>query len=285
MSAVADRDRPSPFVIEAESVRVRRGTTDICSDVRLRVRTGECQGIVGPNGSGKTSLLLALRGLLCAEGSLRLFGRCPRDLPRAEVARLIAVVPQRSEFSFPYSVEEMVLLGRSPHRRPWEAFRTCDREVVHSLLDRFGLLRLARARVDAISGGERRKVFLARALAQEAPILFLDEPTAGLDPAAQADLFSILAELRCEHSRTIVVVLHDLHLAATLCDRVAGLRDGRQLWDGPPTEVLTPATLEALFDVPWTEVRAQDGGSRLIPRFAPVHPGRTPRPATPDERS
>lgn len=257
------------LAIEADSVRVRRGASEVCAAVQLRVPVGSCQGIVGPNGSGKTSLLLALRGLLPIDGHLRLLGEAPAALDRSEVARRVAVVPQRSEFAFPYTVEDMVLLGRAPHRRPWQAFRARDREVVRSLLARLGLLALARARVDAISGGERRKVFLARALAQEAPVLFLDEPMAGLDPAAQAELCALLAALRQEHARTIVVVLHDLHQAATLCDRVAGLRDGRQRWDGPPAEVLTSARLEELFAVPWDEYRAASSAPRLLPRLDP----------------
>ena len=249
-------DGASPIVV-AEDLVIRRGQRAVCRGVNLTLTRGTCLGIIGPNASGKSTLLQGLRGLLPVEGRIRLDGIDPTRSRRLEVARKVAVVPQRFEFSCPYTVEDMVLLGRAPHRRPWEAFRGEDREAVRQLLKRLGLLALAPVRVDAISGGERRKVFLARALAQETPLLFLDEPTAGLDPPAQEDLCELIVRER-HVAKTIVIVLHDVRLAGRLCETVLGLRDGDVLFLGPPADVLQPEALRRLFDVDW-ETYSRDG--------------------------
>lgn len=256
----------SPLAISARQLTAFRGAREVCSGVDFEVRPGECHGIVGPNGSGKTSLLLALRGRLRTQGELRIHEQDPRELRPLDVAQYIAVVPQKMEFSFPYRVEEMVLLGRAPKRRPWEAYKSEDRRLVAETLDRLGIAPLAHERVDAISGGERRKVFLARALVQETPVLFLDEPIAGLDPAAQMDLVELIRSLRDQASKTIVLVLHDLQLAHEVCDQVLGLRDGRPVWSGPPNEVMTAERLEELFGVPWGEYTNPTAGAVLLPR-------------------
>lgn len=251
-------------LIEATGLTVLRDRREVVRDVTLTVAAGECVGVVGPNGSGKTSLLLALRGLLAHQGDLRVQGQSLGGLRRRDVARLVAVVPQRLEFAFPYSVEEMVLLGRTPFRHPWEGYHRDDRVAVHAVLDRLGLAGLTGERVDRLSGGERRKVFLARALVQETPLIFLDEPLAGLDPAAKSDLLNWVHELR-RSGRGVIAVLHDVHVAMDLCDRVVGLGDGRQQWGGAPAEMLTPQTLEQLFGVAWSEYRDADGRTVLLP--------------------
>ncbi|MEE8143272.1 MAG: ABC transporter ATP-binding protein [Planctomycetota bacterium] len=238
-------------MIEAKNLTVFRGERPICRNIELSVAEGSCHGVLGPNGSGKTSLLLGLRGLLPVSGSVNLAGVEPRCTPRTQLARLVAVVPQRMEFAFPYTVEEMVLLGRTPHRHPWEAFRDEDRRLVAEILERLGLAELSRERVDAISGGERRKVFLARALAQKTRLLFLDEPIAGLDPKAQEELVRLIHELRDQQGMTVVVVLHDVRLVARLCDGVLALKDGEAIWQGDPGEVMSGDSLEELFGVEW----------------------------------
>lgn len=264
-AAAAERATRDPM-IEVRGLDVLRDRREVCRGIDLDVPRGGCAGVIGPNGSGKTSLLLGMRGLLPHRGVLRLAGQDAGRLARRDLARLVAVVPQRMEFAFPYTVEEMALLGRTPHRRPWQAFGRHDRRIVAELLERLGIADLARERVDAISGGERRKVFLARALAQETPILFLDEPTAGLDPRAQEELADLLSELRREAGKTVVVVLHDLRLIHRLCDDIVGLRDGTCLCIGPPSDVLTPRLLERLFDVGWEEYERPGRPPLFAPR-------------------
>ena len=253
------------LAIEARALTVRRGARVVCEQVDLAVERGGCVGVIGPNGSGKSTLLAGLRGLLPVEGRVRLNGIDPTLSQRRLVAQMVAVMPQRMEFGAPYAVEEMVLLGRAPHLRAWQSYRRADRTRVAELLERFDLTELRDVPVDALSGGERRKVFLARALAQETPIVFLDEPTAGLDPAAQQDLVRLIASLR-EEQRTLLVVLHDLRLAGELCGRLVGMRNGKVCFAGTPGETLSEASLEALYGIPWQRL-AHDGHAPVfVPR-------------------
>lgn len=252
--------------IRARSLSVRRGNAAVVSGISIDLPVGHCLGVIGPNGSGKTSLLLGLRGLLPSEGELALGGIDPRRSARGDVVQRVAVVPQRNEFAFSNRVDEMVLLGRSPYRRPWQGWSETDRSIVGTWLECLGLSALADRPVDALSGGERRKVFLARALVQETPILFLDEPFAGLDPAAQEELASLLSALRREGTRTMVLVLHDVARVPTLCDAVLGLADGAMRLSGPPGEELTAEALEGLYGVSWTVATREDGERLLVPR-------------------
>ncbi len=258
-------DREVAPLLVARDLTVLRGRREVCRGIGMSVARGECQGIVGPNGSGKTTLLLGLRGQLPCRGDLRLDGCSPHAMGRAWVARRAAAVPQRMEFAAPFTVEEMVLLGRSPHRRPWEEFRPEDRRAARSALERLGILPLAGARVTELSGGERRRVFLARTLAQDTPLVFFDEPTAGLDPPAQWQVASLIGELCERDRRAVVVVMHDLRLAAALCHRVTALHDGAQLAEGTPAEVLVPSLLGRLFAAPFAEFRSARGESVFLP--------------------
>ena len=170
------------------------------------------------------------------------------------------------EFAFPFTVEEMVLLGRTPHRRPWESFTAADRRISGELLERLGIASLAGARVDTLSGGERRRVFLARALAQATPLLFLDEPTSGLDPAAQEELVALVRDLRGREGRGIVIVLHDLRMARSLGDRITSLVEGRQHREGQPDEVLRPELLRELYGIEWQSYAGPGDDRVLLPR-------------------
>ena len=259
-------DTTTAPLLEARDLVVSRDGTVVCSGVSLQVRPGECHGVIGPNGSGKSSLLLGLRGQLPVRGHLRLAGVAPHDQSRTWLARCVATVPQRMEFAFPFTVQEMVLLGRTPRRRPWQSFSAADRRVCGELLERLGIASLAGARVDTLSGGERRRVFLARALAQETPLLFLDEPTSSLDPAAQEELVALIRDLRGREGRGIVVVLHDLRMARSLCDRITSLLDGRQHREGQSSEVLQPELLRELYGVEWQSYAGPSDDRVLLPR-------------------
>lgn len=249
-------------LIDAEVWRDRRA---VVGPVSLRVEPGEVLGIVGPNGSGKSTLLAGLAGLLSvraahetAHDPWRLDGRSRRDWSRRDLARRIALLPQKTEFAFPYTVYDLVLLGRAPHRAPWQRFRKEDRDRAWEWLERFGLDGLAQRPCDRLSGGERRKVFLARALAQETDYLFLDEPLIGLDPAAQEELADSVTRLRAERDRGIVVVLHDLRYVTRWCDRLVGLRDGAVAWSLTDASELAPSHLRELFDIGWRSVGEGD---------------------------
>ncbi len=257
-------------ILEAAGLSVRRGARTIVEGVTLSLDPGGSVGVIGPNGGGKTTLLLALRGLLKSEGTLQLGGLDPREAPRAAIARTVAVVPQRNEFEFSIRVEEMVLLGRAPYRKPWQKWGDQDRRIVAGWLERLGLSTLASRPVDTLSGGERRRVFIARALAQETPVLFLDEPFAGLDPAAQEEIATLLESIGREHERTMVIVLHDLSRLERLCDQVLGIAHGGVRLAGLCPDVLEVGALEELYGVPWIEATRADGERLLVPRSGGV---------------
>ncbi len=245
-------------MIETSSLEVFRGSSSVCRNIDLCAGRGHVVGLLGPNGSGKSSLLAGLRGRLKVRGHIDLLERPLPEYSPAELARTVACMPQVTELAFSFTVLELALLGRSPYLKPWQAYRAQDRELASEVLERLGLTDLADRPVMTLSGGERRRAYLARALVQETPILFLDEPTAGLDPAAQEGLVEIIQQLKSEDRQTLVVALHDVPLAHRLCDWIVGLKNGELLFQGPAAEVMIPSNLEALYDVEWSKVSTSD---------------------------
>jgi iron complex transport system ATP-binding protein len=248
----ASNRAPSPVSpLQAKSVSFGYGAEFVVGDVSFAVEPGEMLGIIGPNGSGKSTLMRLLSGVLAPRrGEVRLFDRPMPEHSRRDVARAIAVVPQESSIEFPYSVTEVVLMGRSPHFGGFAFEGDRDVEIAHAAMRRTRVEHLARRSIHELSGGERQRVILARALAQEAPIMLLDEPAAFLDIRHEVEIYDLLHDLQQE-GKSIVTVLHDLNLAALYCDRVGLLRNGRLLQLGSPDEVITYA---AITDVYETEV-------------------------------
>jgi iron complex transport system ATP-binding protein len=224
-------------------------------DVSLQVAPGEVLGVVGPNSAGKTTLLRLLSGVHAPwRGEVRLHGAPLSRWGRRGLAREIAVVPQEESIAFPVSVMELVLMGRFAHgrRRLFEDARdlACGRDA----MARVGVAGLASQPVDTLGGGERQRVLLARALAQEPRVLLLDEPTSHLDLRHQREIVGLLRRLNRETGLTIVFVSHDLNLAAELADRLLLLADGRVVRAGAPAAVLDAAVLEAVYGCPvWVE--------------------------------
>jgi len=214
----------------------------------VTVEDGEIFGVIGPNASGKTTLIRLLSRVLVPDrGEIVIAGRPLGALARADVARDIAVVPQDVPQGFPYTVEELVLMGRYPHapRRLFES--DDDREHARQALAATGVLDLRAERLDRLSGGERQRVMLARALAQRPRLLVLDEPTAHLDLRHQVECVELLRRLNRESGLGIVLVSHDLNMAAEICDRLLLLDRGAAVGVGAPKVVLTEATLEAVY--------------------------------------
>jgi iron complex transport system ATP-binding protein len=223
----------------------------VVRDVSLTVQKGEFLTLVGPNGSGKTTLLRLLdRIYIPQKGSIHLGGQPLAKLPRAAIARRIAFVPQENSVQFPFTVEEIVLMGRSPHTRGLAFENTHDRDVAHSMMALTDIGHLAGQAVTNLSGGERQRVFIARALAQEPEIILLDEPNAHLDIAHQIDVFSIIRKLNTESGLTVVSVSHDLNLAAAYSDRLAMMLCGTIAAIGTPAEVLTADRIREVFRTP-----------------------------------
>ncbi|MGH7384124.1 MAG: ABC transporter ATP-binding protein [Candidatus Rokuibacteriota bacterium] len=217
-------------------------------DLSFEVRAGETFGVIGPNASGKTTLVRLLsRVLEPSAGQIRLDGADLARLPRAAVARQVAVVPQDVPHGFPHTVEELVLMGRYP-RAPRRFFESPeDRAAAGRAMEAVGVLPLRRALLDRLSGGERQRVMLARALAQEPRLLVLDEPTAHLDLRHQAECAGLLRRLGREAALTIVLVSHDLGFAAELCDRLLLLAGGAAVCVGPPESVIDEGVLESAY--------------------------------------
>jgi iron complex transport system ATP-binding protein len=221
----------------------------VVEDVSLNFEAGHFCGILGPNGSGKTTLLDLLSGHLRPHGgSIRLDGRELTSIHRKALARRIALVPQDYRINFSYTCGEVLMMGRYPHLPRFSRPTARDRAVVAEVIEQTGLGAFADRYVDRLSGGERQRVVFARGLAQAADILLLDEATASLDIQHAIALLN-LAERRVGQGGTVIAVFQDINLAALYCDRWVCLRQGRLVCAGPTADVLTAATLQAVFDV------------------------------------
>jgi len=222
--------------------------TPTLQDVSLSVSPGEFLTIVGPNGSGKSTLLkLCGRMLTPQKGSVALYGRHVSDYPRIELAKRVAFVSQESNIQFPFTVFEVVLMGRAPHCSGLAFESKKDIETAVSAMEKTDIAHLAHQPVSTLSGGERQRAFIARALAQQPELILLDEPNAHLDIAHQVEVFGLMKSMIAEAGLTVVAVSHDLNLAASYSDRVALLRCGSLVAVGTPGEVLSGANIRDVF--------------------------------------
>jgi iron complex transport system ATP-binding protein len=219
-------------------------------DISVSIAPGSLTGLLGPNGCGKTTLLKLLSGVLKPDlGSVRLADRELRRLSTKAIAQQIAVVPQETHPAFDFTVMEMVLMGRHPHLGAFQLEGPSDFVIAREALAATGTAHLAGRAYMTLSGGEKQRVVIASALAQKPTVLLLDEPTASLDLGYQLEIASLLRQLNRERGVTMVLATHDLNLAASVCDTLVLVRDGRVLMQGPTHEVLTTTTVEQLYGV------------------------------------
>jgi iron complex transport system ATP-binding protein len=253
-------------IVDVQGVSFAYGETLALLDVSFVARAGEFVGLLGPNGAGKSSLVRLVAGLAAPlSGSVRLAGLDPAHAPRREVARACALVPQEPRVAWPFTVREAVMMGRAPHQGLLAVATRFDHGAVEGALAACDLVHLADRRLDALSGGERRRVFFARALAQEPRVLLLDEPTAFLDLGHQVAAMR-MAQVAARGGLCVVAVLHDLNLAAAACDRVVVLSRGRVVAEGPPAAVLTEARVRDVWEVPvWRGENAATGAAVVLP--------------------
>jgi iron complex transport system ATP-binding protein len=228
------------------------------SDADLAIEAGERVALVGPNGAGKSTLLRAIAGLVePAAGTIELDGTSISSLDRLAIARRLAVVPQLPSLPFATTVDEVVALGRLPHEHPIRGLRPADRAAVAAAIDRVGVGHLLGRDARELSLGERQLVLLAMAVAQDAPVLVLDEPTVHLDLRHQVEVMELLVDLNERDGTTVIAVLHDLGLAAHFFPRVVVIDRGRIAADGPPPEALTGERIREVFGVDPTLVRLE----------------------------
>jgi iron complex transport system ATP-binding protein len=234
--------------ITVSGLDLRYGKKQILRNVSFSVEEGEFFLVIGPNGSGKTSLLKAIAGLATpAAGAIEVLGKCQTEWSRKEFARRVALVSQHVPDDFPFRVAETVLMGRSPHLGLWETEKTEDRLLAVEAMKFTDVAHLADRRLDQLSGGERQLVFIARAICQSPRLLILDEPTAALDPAHQVQILDLVEDLRSRQKVTVIMVSHDLNMAALYGDRLLLLADGEVAGLGSPREVLTWQQLEKIY--------------------------------------
>jgi iron complex transport system ATP-binding protein len=245
--------------LSLSGVRVTRGGREVVHGVDLEVGVGEWVALIGPNGAGKTTLLRALAGVLTATGGLTVAGVPASALSRRDWARAVALVPQEPNAPPWLTVSEYVLLGRTPHLGALAREGRRDREVAGRALARLDLLDYRDRTLGTLSGGERQRVVVARAVAQDAPIVLLDEPTTALDVGHQQQALDLLDELRRETELTLVAAMHDLTLAAQYAERMVLLADGRIVADGKPDEVLTEESLALHYGARTRVVRVDEG--------------------------
>jgi ABC-type cobalamin/Fe3+-siderophores transport system ATPase subunit len=251
--------------VRGVTYRYPAANADALAGVSLAARAGEVHAVLGPNGSGKTTLLRVALGVLPPRsGTSDLLGRPATAWSRRELARVVGVVTQREDNLFPQRVRETVLLGRYAHLSLWGAERPEDAAAVTRALERCDVLPLADRWLWTLSGGEYQRVRLARALAQEPRLLVLDEPTASLDVRHEMELFELVRALADADGLAVVLITHQVNLAARYADRVLLLAEGRPAGDGPPAAVLTRDTVERVFAWP-VSIAPFEGRPQMIP--------------------
>ena len=234
--------------IDAAKITYSYGKVPILEEVSFSVAKGDFFIVIGPNGSGKTTLMKLISGLLKHQkGHLKILNRPIRRYARKELARTIAFVPQTISIDFPFTVMEVVLMGRSPHLGMLGLEKEEDLKAAEQALVFTGVDHLANRKVDQLSGGEQQRVFIARAICQEPQIMLLDEPTASLDLAHQSRVMDLMEKLKKEKGVTIVMVSHDVNLAAMYGDRLVLLKQGQIISSGLPADVLTYRMLEEAY--------------------------------------
>ncbi len=252
-------------VLKVEDLIVAYGPRQVLHGVSLEVHAGEIVTLIGPNGSGKSTLIRAVSGVIPIEsGEVMIDGLSLRRLPTAERARRLAVVPQARNLPPAFTVYESILLGRTPYLGWLGRAGPADHERVQHALESTQMSALAERRVGELSGGEQQRVLLARALAQDTPVMLLDEPITHLDLQHRERLIRLVRELAVRRGLTVLMVLHDLNLTAMYADRIALLVEGRIEAVGTPAEVLTEANLTRIYDIRVRVIPHPEYGTPLV---------------------
>ena len=245
----------------ATDIKMEIGNNEILKGVSIDSKNKEFVGIIGPNGSGKSTLLKCIYRTLKPNGGCIMLGNTPiSTMSVKESAKKLAVVAQHNYYNFDFSVEEVVLMGRTPHKKRLEPDHSKDYQIVNESLDKVGMLEFKNRSFSTLSGGEQQRVILARALAQQTPCLILDEPTNHLDIKYQLSLLNIVKDL----DLTIVAAIHDLNIAAMYCDRLFVMKNGKIVGSGTPQEVLTKEFIKEIYDIDVEIVNDSKGDMHIL---------------------
>ena len=238
-------------ILTLKNVGFRYGQIQALKGIHLHVHAGEILGVLGPNGSGKSTLLKVMDGILVPqEGEIFIKGSPLSSIGRSHVAREVAMVAQESHFRFSFSTLEVVLMGRFPHLKRLQFEGKRDMEVALDALRATQTLEFAERSIHELSGGEKQRVLIARALAQEPRVILLDEPTSFLDLKFKREIFQLISSLSREKKLSVVMVSHDIDLTCQYCGRVIMLKDGSIYVMGEPDEVITASNIESVYDCP-----------------------------------
>lgn len=247
--------------ILAEKISLSYGVKEILKDVSIEAESKEFIGVIGPNGSGKSTLLKCIYRILKPDkGCVMLDGCKVQEMSYKSSAKKMAVVAQHNYYNFDFSTREVVLMGRSPHKKAMERDHATDYAIVNEALDAVGMSNFADRSFSTLSGGEQQRVILARALAQQTPYLIMDEPTNHLDITHQLQLLKIIKNLNI----TVISAIHDLNIAAMFCDRIYVMKDGKIIANGSPREVLTRELIREVYQVESEIVEDSRGNMHIL---------------------
>jgi cobalamin transport system ATP-binding protein len=251
--------------VTLERVRVSYDGVAVVQDLDLCAASGEWLCLIGPNGAGKTSVLRAVAGLVGHEGEIRIGSTSTRALGPRAIARRVAMLHQEPQTPVGMTVAQYVMLGRTPHLGYLGREGTGDRRVVAEILQRLSLVGFATRPLDHLSGGERQRAAIARALAQQAPVLLIDEPTSSLDVGRQQEVLELIDEIRRERALTVIAAMHELTLAGQYADRLALLVEGRLVASGPAAELLTEPTIAEHYGASVKVIEMNGAGRAVVP--------------------
>lgn len=234
-------------VIQVEKLTIGYGTRSVLKDVSFTLGKGEIVGIIGCNGAGKSTLLKTIRGMLSKQsGTVSYFGKALEAYTDKELAMKIAYLQQHVEVGFGYTGKDIVMAGRYPYMKWWERESNEDEKLALACMDYTGTVELADRPVTEVSGGQKQRILIAKVLAQQTPIIFLDEPTTGLDMVYQEEIFRFAKALAAK-GKTVLMVVHELNLASKYCSRILLLGEGTLLADGAPAQVFTEELLSRAY--------------------------------------
>jgi len=255
-------------LLMAQNISFAYDGRPVLKGISMSVDAGEFVGLVGANGSGKTTLLRILLGSLPAPGEVRLCGDLLRSLDRREIARRATMAPQDTRMDFAFTAREIVAMGRTPYLGRFRPEGVADKEAIARAMRETGISDLAERNVTELSGGERQRVHLARALAQEARVILLDEPTANLDLTHQVEALELVREFT-RAGGGVLAAIHDLSLAARFCERLLLLSEGQIVAAGPPAEVITESNLARHFALSARVWRDEETGGLIVYPLGP----------------